>query len=88
MKKKKELKSEEIEIKSIAHKGLALGKTDEGMVVLTKSAIPGDRVEVRLHKNAKVCGWVYSQKLCEIHPIKWIQYVPILLFVEVAVGKI
>ena len=53
MKKKKELKSEEIEIKSIAHKGLALGKTDEGMVVLTKSAIPGDRVEVRLHKKRK-----------------------------------
>ena len=53
MKKKKELKSADIEIKAIAHKGMALGKTSEGMVVLTKNAVPGDHVEVRLHKKRK-----------------------------------
>ena len=53
MKKKKELKAADIEIKAIAHKGMALGKTSEGMVVLTKNAVPGDHVEVRLHKKRK-----------------------------------
>lgn len=53
MKKKKELQRVEIEIKAIAHKGMSLGKTTDGMVVLTKGAVPGDKVEVRLHKKRK-----------------------------------
>ena len=42
-----------IEIIDIARKGFAVGKTTTGEVVMVKGAIPGDKVDVLLHKKKK-----------------------------------
>ncbi len=43
----------EIEITGLAHKGAAVGRTDEGLVVFVKDAVPGDRVKAALIKKRK-----------------------------------
>lgn len=43
----------EVEISGIAHKGAAVGRTDEGMVVFVEGVIPGDRVQVELKRKRK-----------------------------------
>ncbi len=43
----------ELEITGLAHKGLAVGRTDDGMVVFVNDAVPGDRVQVMLTRKRK-----------------------------------
>lgn len=43
----------EIEITGLAHKGAAVGRTDEGLVVFVRDAVPGDRVKASLDKKRK-----------------------------------
>jgi 23S rRNA (uracil1939-C5)-methyltransferase len=43
----------EIELTGLAHKGAAVGRTDEGLVVFVKDAVPGDRVKAMLTKKRK-----------------------------------
>ena len=46
-------KTVELEITGLAHKGAAVGRTDEGMVVFVRDAVPGDRVKVTLGRKRK-----------------------------------
>lgn len=43
----------EVEITGLAHKGAAVGRTDEGLVVFVKDAVPGDRVKAMLSRKRK-----------------------------------
>ncbi|MDQ3140838.1 MAG: 23S rRNA (uracil(1939)-C(5))-methyltransferase RlmD [Bacteroidota bacterium] len=53
MRKKKEAAICEVEITGLGHKGTAVGRTDEGMVVFVQGAVPGDRILVALLKKRK-----------------------------------
>jgi 23S rRNA (uracil1939-C5)-methyltransferase len=50
---RKKLKQVELEITGIAHKGAAVGRTADGMVVFIKDVVPGDRVSALLTKKLK-----------------------------------
>ncbi|MEI2696459.1 MAG: 23S rRNA (uracil(1939)-C(5))-methyltransferase RlmD [Saprospiraceae bacterium] len=51
--KKKSIRREIVHVTGIAHKGTAVGRTAEGLVVFVDHAIPGDQVEVILTKKRK-----------------------------------
>lgn len=40
-------------ITGIGHKGTAVGRTDEGLVVFVRKVVPGDRIKALLYKKAK-----------------------------------
>lgn len=53
MPRKKNTKEIELNITGIGHKGTAVGRTDEGLVVFVRKAVPGDRIRALLYKKSK-----------------------------------
>lgn len=53
MAKKKNIKEVILQIIGIGHKGTAIGKTSEGLVVFVRNAVPGDTVLAALYKKRK-----------------------------------
>jgi 23S rRNA (uracil1939-C5)-methyltransferase len=53
----------ELEITGLAHKGAAVGKTDDGMVVFVRDAVPGDRVKALLNKKRKGTWHGYLEEI-------------------------
>lgn len=51
--RKKTIRKEIVQVTGIAHKGSAVGRTAEGLVVFVDHAVPGDQVEVSLIKKRK-----------------------------------
>lgn len=50
---KKSIKTVELNITGVGHKGMAIGRTSEGMVVFVKGGIPGQKALVSLNKKRK-----------------------------------
>lgn len=85
--KNKATKYVEVNVYSIGHKGMAIARTDEGEVVFTNAAVPGDRVKVALQKKEKAFGMEKLQKLfLHLYIAKYL-FANILVFVVVVAGK-
>ncbi|MBK9960181.1 MAG: 23S rRNA (uracil(1939)-C(5))-methyltransferase RlmD [Saprospiraceae bacterium] len=50
---RKSIKTVELNITGVGHKGMAIGRTPEGMVVFVKGGIPGQKALVSLNKKRK-----------------------------------
>ena len=50
---RKSIKTVELNITGVGHKGMAIGRTPEGMVVFVKGGIPGQKALVSLSKKRK-----------------------------------
>ena len=48
---RKSIKTVELNITGVGHKGMAIGRTPEGMVVFVKGGIPGQKALVSLSKK-------------------------------------
>ncbi|MBK7242920.1 MAG: 23S rRNA (uracil(1939)-C(5))-methyltransferase RlmD [Saprospiraceae bacterium] len=51
--RRKNYKKVEVDFTGIAHKGLAVGRTEEGIVIFAKGAVPGDLAVVSLNRKRK-----------------------------------
>ena len=51
--RRKTYKKVEVDFTGIAHKGLAVGRTEEGIVIFAKGAVPGDLAVVSLNRKRK-----------------------------------
>lgn len=53
---RKSIKTVELNITGVGHKGMAIGRTPEGMVVFVKGGIPGQKALVSLSKKEREFG--------------------------------
>lgn len=56
----------EVEITGLAHKGAAVGRTDDGIVVFVNEAVPGDRVRVTLTRKRKGVWFAHTEAIIRL----------------------